>query len=164
MWIGIVVVLWPYEWKVMSSNLGRQNLTFIFIKFGLEWRWKGREPWRQPRGWEVLKSILKAPIKAKGKGFGSVVGSNFLCNCMVMNESFGNEWGWIIGFCILCGLKEYKTCFWSCRAIWLHCSCFKSCLVLVLVTWECVQRQDPAILAQASPSRLSENCRATFLV
>jgi len=38
-----VVVLWPCEWKVMGSNLGGQNLTFIFIKFGLELMWKGRE-------------------------------------------------------------------------------------------------------------------------
>jgi len=31
MWIGIVVVLWPCEWKVTGSNLGRQNLTFILL-------------------------------------------------------------------------------------------------------------------------------------
>ena len=41
MWIGIVVMLWPYEWKVMSSNLGRQEFTFIFANFSLEWMWKG---------------------------------------------------------------------------------------------------------------------------
>jgi len=27
-----VVVLWHCEWKVTGSNLGRQNLTFIFTK------------------------------------------------------------------------------------------------------------------------------------
>jgi len=43
MWIGIVVVLWPCEWKVTGSNLGRQKLAFIFTKFSLEWMWKGRE-------------------------------------------------------------------------------------------------------------------------
>jgi len=36
MGFGIVFVLWHYEWKVMGSNLGRENLTFIFIKLGLE--------------------------------------------------------------------------------------------------------------------------------
>jgi len=30
MWIGIVVVLWPYQWKVMGSNLGGQRISFIF--------------------------------------------------------------------------------------------------------------------------------------
>ena len=41
MWIGTVVMLWPYEWKVMSSNLGSQEFTFIFANFSLEWMWKG---------------------------------------------------------------------------------------------------------------------------
>jgi len=35
-------VLWPYEWKVTSLNLDRQELTFIFANFSLEWMWKGR--------------------------------------------------------------------------------------------------------------------------
>ena len=26
-----MVVLWPCEWKVTGSNLGRQNLTFILL-------------------------------------------------------------------------------------------------------------------------------------
>jgi len=43
MWIGIVVVLWSYEWKVTGSNLDRQELTFIFAKFSLEWMWTIRE-------------------------------------------------------------------------------------------------------------------------
>ena len=30
MGFGIVVVLWPYEWKVMGSNLGGQRISFIF--------------------------------------------------------------------------------------------------------------------------------------
>jgi len=29
-------VLWPYEWKVTSLNLDRQELTFIFANFSLE--------------------------------------------------------------------------------------------------------------------------------
>jgi len=41
MWIGIVVILWPYEWKVTGSNLGRLEFTFIFANFSLEWMWKG---------------------------------------------------------------------------------------------------------------------------
>jgi len=43
MWIGIVVVLWPYGWKVTGLNLDKQKLTFIFAKVSLEWMWKGRE-------------------------------------------------------------------------------------------------------------------------
>jgi len=30
MWFGIVVVLWPYGWKVMGSNLGGQIISFVF--------------------------------------------------------------------------------------------------------------------------------------
>jgi len=30
MWFGIVVVLWPYEWKVTGSNLSGQRISFIF--------------------------------------------------------------------------------------------------------------------------------------
>jgi len=41
MWIDIVVMLWAYEWKVMGSNLGKQEFTFIFANFSLEWMWKG---------------------------------------------------------------------------------------------------------------------------
>jgi len=55
MWIGIVDVLWHYEWRVTSSNLGRQNLTFIFTKFSLEWIWKGRDnlaEWGSQEGWK----------------------------------------------------------------------------------------------------------------
>jgi len=29
MLIGIVIVLWPYEWKVTGSNLGGQRIRFM---------------------------------------------------------------------------------------------------------------------------------------
>jgi len=31
MWFGVVGMLCYCGWKVMGSNLGRQNLTFIFL-------------------------------------------------------------------------------------------------------------------------------------
>jgi len=33
MWIGIVVILCPYEWKVTGLNLVRGEIDFIFAKW-----------------------------------------------------------------------------------------------------------------------------------
>jgi len=33
MGFGIVVVLWPYEWKVMGSNFVGQRISFIFANY-----------------------------------------------------------------------------------------------------------------------------------
>ena len=52
MWIGIVVVLWPYEWKVMGSNLGGQRISFIFANKSLwyECEWVKKSLGGHPRG------------------------------------------------------------------------------------------------------------------
>jgi len=42
MWIGIVVVLWPYMREVMGLNLGGHKVGFIFANSSLEWSWKGK--------------------------------------------------------------------------------------------------------------------------
>jgi len=58
--IGIMVVLWSYEWKVTSSNLSRQNLSFIFTKsgyvignFGVNWCF-----WRVLHVWVSTMRVL----------------------------------------------------------------------------------------------------------
>ena len=42
MCFGMVVVLWPYEWKVMGSNLVGHKEGFIFANSSLEWSWKSK--------------------------------------------------------------------------------------------------------------------------
>ena len=58
MWIGIVVMLWPYGWKVTGSNLGKHEFTFIFANFSLEWMWKGGAnlaAGASQRGWKTIE-------------------------------------------------------------------------------------------------------------
>ena len=89
MWIGIVVVLWPHEWRVTGSNLDGHRVSFIFANYQCDMVTVCRRGGLAYRGLRCAWWLDACVRRTMGKEL-----LCFLCSCRLLLGEESIVWRW----------------------------------------------------------------------